>query len=77
MMNMIGFFMADSLRTKMVYSCIDMQKYLLSWQWGKQMWFTIKGEKVFLSDILFDLLDNEALWEIFNVLKMHVSQPIG
>jgi hypothetical protein len=69
--------MADSLRTKMVYACIDMQKYLLNWNFGKRMTFTTAKGEVKLPDMLFDLLDEEDLWKVFNQLKQTSSQPMA
>lgn len=38
--------MADSLRTKIVYECINIQKYLLNWNFGKHISFTTEVNHV-------------------------------
>lgn len=64
-------------RTKIIDSCIDMRSYLLNWSFGKRIKIKVNNEEKMLSNILFPLLNDEDLWEAFNLLITISSQPRG
>lgn len=66
-----------NLRTKMIDDCMEMKIYLSNWGFYKRLKLQVNDKETPLSEILFPLLSDEDLYNVYAKMKRISSQPMA